>query len=309
MNQSTTTYQPAPLEHGTTYHWRVTARGPGGSTAGPLWSFTTATQAPAPSPAIHRLKVMTWNVQHGTDAADREAVDAQVALMVGANADVIGLQEVTVETGRDLRALYKAKLEAATGLTWYSVWAPAPFPPGVTSEGNLVLTRLPIVSWSTRQFDAAPSDSSWLGAKRAAARVELRVNGRNLNVFITHLDPTVSLRTVQLGEFLSWVSTYPAPRLVGGDFNMMPSEADYSSTTGWFDDAWASLVDRYQAAPGPNPGYTKDVRSIAPWTGQPGRIDYWFHEKSSSTVQPTEIAVLQTRRSDHHPVIMWVRVQ
>jgi endonuclease/exonuclease/phosphatase family metal-dependent hydrolase len=310
----TPSYKPSSLAAGTTYYWQVIARGLANTSAtGPVWNFTTASQAPPPPPppssTIHRLKVMTWNIQHGLDAWDREAVDAQVGLMVDANADVIGLHEVSIESGRDLRALYKSKLEAATGVTWHDVWAPAPFSERYNPEGNLVLSRLPIVSSSIAQFDVAPSDPTWLGTKRSAARVELRVNNRNLNVFFTHLDPMVSVRTLQLGEFLTWVSSYPAPRLVGGDFNMMPSEDDYVRTVGFFDDAWTTLVERYQAPPGPDPGYTKNVRGIAPWIGQPGRIDYWFHEKASTAVQPTEIAVLQTLRSDHHAVLMWVHVQ
>jgi endonuclease/exonuclease/phosphatase family metal-dependent hydrolase len=312
----TASYNLSSLAPGTTYLWQVIARGAANSSVpGPVWSFTTSSQAspppppPPPSPAVSRLKVMTWNIQHGLDAWDREAVDAQVGFMIDANADVIGLHEVSVETGRDLRALYKAKLEAATGVTWHAVWAPAPFAAQYNPEGNLVLSRLPIVSSSIAQFDVAPSDPGWLGTKRSAARVELRVNNRNLNVFFTHLDPMVSVRTLQLGQFLSWVSGFPAPRLVGGDFNMMPTEADYAHVSGFFDDGWTTLVERYQSAPGPDPGYTKNVRGIAPWTGQPGRIDYWFHEKASTTVQPTEIAVLQTLRSDHHAVLMWVHVQ
>ena len=88
---------------------------------------------------------MTWNIQHGTDANGSDAVDNQVRLMADSNADLIGLQEVTVASGRDLRALYKSKLEAVTGVTWNSVWAPGPYPTGRNPEGNVVLTRLGVV--------------------------------------------------------------------------------------------------------------------------------------------------------------------
>ncbi|HJR58966.1 MAG TPA: hypothetical protein VJ813_06210, partial [Vicinamibacterales bacterium] len=51
LGQATTAYDPpGDLAEGTTYFWRVTAIGPGGATAGPLWTFTTATAVqPAPS--------------------------------------------------------------------------------------------------------------------------------------------------------------------------------------------------------------------------------------------------------------------
>ncbi|MBA2302553.1 MAG: endonuclease/exonuclease/phosphatase family protein [Acidobacteria bacterium] len=307
------TYTPATLAAGTTYYWRVDAKGTAGAvTAGPLWTFTTAAAAPQPPPppaptpaptSASRLKVMTWNIQSGYDASSQYAADAQVAFMVDANADVIGLHEVTPE----LSSEYELKLEAATGVPWNAVWAP------ITTQsapgGNLVLSRLPITSSSIKQFDTAPNDPSWTGAKRSAARVGLQINGKAVNVFFTHLDTNVNMRTQQLSLLLSWVQTFPAPRLLGGDFNMMPSEADHGTVTAQYDDAWWSLVQSQQASPGPDAGYTKNYRTIAPWVGQPGRIDYWFHEKGSATAVPTEIAVLETQRSDHHAVIMWVRVQ
>jgi hypothetical protein len=42
-----TTYQPATLKLSTTYYWQVIATGAGGTTAGPIWSFTTPTIMPA----------------------------------------------------------------------------------------------------------------------------------------------------------------------------------------------------------------------------------------------------------------------
>ena len=302
------TYNPGPLAPATTYYWRVVAKGTGGSSAtGPLWRFTTAGTAPPPPPttAVNRLKLMTWNIQDGYDATAAEAVDAQVALMVDANADVIGLHEVGVSAGRDLSVIYRDKLQAATGRTWYRVWAPIPMQP--SPGGNLVLSRFPIVSSSIRQFDTAPADPGWSGTKRSAAQIELDVNGKRLHVFFTHLDTDVNVRAAQLTLLLDWVATFPAPRIVGGDFNMMPSENDYARVTNRFDDAWSTLVERLQSDP--DKGYTKNVRAIAPWVGQPGRIDYWFHERNSTTAIPTEIAVLETQRSDHHAVVLWVKVQ
>lgn len=48
-NVSSSTYTPATLANSTTYYWQILARNAGGTTAGPVWSFTTAA-APAPGP-------------------------------------------------------------------------------------------------------------------------------------------------------------------------------------------------------------------------------------------------------------------
>lgn len=167
-HQPGTQFNPGALAPSTTYFWQVTARGPGGPSTGPIWSFTTAGST-GTSTSLRRLKLLTWNIQHGLDARGAEAVDEQVALMVDSNADVIGLQEVSIEAGKDLSTLYKRKLEAATGDTWSGVWAPAPRAPIYTPEGNLILTRLPIVSSATTAWDTIPQWPDVIGAKRAAA--------------------------------------------------------------------------------------------------------------------------------------------
>src|SRR4029077_349151 len=45
-------FQPATaLAYSTTYYWQITAVNAGGSTAGPIWSFTTGAAPPSPPPA------------------------------------------------------------------------------------------------------------------------------------------------------------------------------------------------------------------------------------------------------------------
>jgi endonuclease/exonuclease/phosphatase family metal-dependent hydrolase len=306
--QTGTSFNPGALAAGTHYYWQVTAKNTAGSTLGPLWEFTTAdASSPPANTSLSRLKLLTWNVQHGYDATNAIAMDEQIALMVDSNADVIGLQEITIEPSTDMRTMYETKLEAATGYAWNSVWAPAPRPAGVTPEGDLILTRLPIVSSSTAAWDTDPNNTGNIGAKRAAAQVQVLVNNRPVNVIITHLDTDVTNRTQQLSMLLQFASQFASPRLVGGDFNMMPSETDHATMAAQFPDAWNTLVDPYQSSP--EPGYTKDARGIAPWTGQPGRIDYWFQEKTDTNALPTEISVVKTRRSDHNALLMSVKVQ
>jgi len=307
QQQTSTQFNPGALAGSTTYYWQITARNNAGVTASPVWRFTTAAASTGGSTTLGRLKVLTWNIQHGYDANNVEVIDEQVALMIDSHADVIGLQEITIEQGKDLSTLYKTKLEAATGATWNSVWAPAPRAPIYTPEGNLILTRLPILSWSTAAWDTMPGSPDMIGSKRSAAQVQLLVNNQPVNVIVTHLDTEVNTRSAQLTHLLQWARTFPAPRLIGGDFNMMPSETDHDTMASEFPDVWSTLINPYQSAP--EPGYTKDSRAIAPWVGQPGRIDYWFQEAAGQHAVPMEIAVLKTRRSDHNALLMWVKVQ
>jgi bacillolysin len=75
--QTATAYTPAVMTNNTTHYWQVTARNAGGSTAGPVWAFTTvappaAPSAPAtPSPAntatdVAMSAALTWSATGAT---------------------------------------------------------------------------------------------------------------------------------------------------------------------------------------------------------------------------------------------------
>ena len=75
--QSGTTYTPPPMATSTTYFWQVTARNAGGSTAGPVWTFTTGAPPPppgvpgTPSPAnaatgVATTAALTWSASGAT---------------------------------------------------------------------------------------------------------------------------------------------------------------------------------------------------------------------------------------------------
>ena len=81
-NQSVTSYTPGALAYAKKYYWRITAKGPGGSTVGPVWSFTTIAAPPAvpgtPSPADGASAVATSTLLKW--AASTRATSYDVAL-------------------------------------------------------------------------------------------------------------------------------------------------------------------------------------------------------------------------------------
>lgn len=299
--QTATTYQPpAPLSASRTYYWGVIAKGPGGATSGPIWTFTTA--APPTSARRDRLRLLTWNIQSGRDATGANAVEAQAALMADSGADVIALQEVTITPDYgDLTALYKSRLESLTGTTWYQVWAPAPRASTYTPEGNVLLSRIPFFSSATTQFDTVVDDPAWTDTKRSAAAITIVVNDVQVTVLNTHMPVDPNQRQRHLDLFQAWASSFQTPRLVGGDFNMLPGDAVYADMTGSLVDVWPVV------AGGTEYGFTKDVRSVAPF--QPGRIDYWFQEPVDARARASETWVVKTGRSDHHAVVVDVDVR
>ena len=297
-DQSTTTYTPsAALAYATTYYWQITAKGTGGSTVGPVWSFTTSAAPPPPTQTLDRLRVMTWNISMGKNLAGTSNVDEQVALMADSGAHIITLQEVTVSSGTDLRVLYETKLEALTHREWTAVWAADPR--ATPSEGNLILTMLPVLSSSIFQYDSAPWDPSWLDTKRSAAQISVSVNGVAVNVFATHLPLDANHRRSHINAMLTWVAGFAGPRIFGGDFNMVAGSPEYTTMQGAFADAWTLLAPDDQ-------GFTMDKRSSA--GNAPGRIDYWWQETTDTQARGTEVWVIKTKRSDHHALVIDVDV-
>ena len=241
---------------------------------------------------------MTWNISMGRNLAGTLNVDAQVALMADSGAHIIALQEVTISSGTDLRVLYETKLEALTQRDWNAVWAPGPRPS--PTEGNLLLTMLPVVSSSIFQYDSAPWDPSWQDTKRAAAQISVSVNGVPLNVFATHLPLDANHRRLHVNAMLAWIAGFSGPRLFGGDLNLVAGSTEYTTISGAFADTWTLL------APG-DQGFTMDKRNIA--GNAPGRIDYWWQEITDTPVRGSEIWVIKTTRSDHHALVTDFSVQ
>ncbi len=305
LNQTATLYQPAAsLSYNTTYYWRVTAKNAGGSTAGPVWSFTTEStppaQSPPPSTTLRRLRVMTWNVNRGRNAANNSDHAAQVSIIARSGAHVVVLQEVTIESGTDLPALYETELETATGRPWHAVWAEEPRGTSAVPQGNLVLSALPLAASATTALDGAPFNPGNVDAQRSAARVAVVVNGMTVTIAGTTLASDPESRSAQIAQLQGWMGTVSGRRLVGGTFNMQAGDAGYPEMASVFADVWPTLVTT------PDIGITTAAFGTP---AQPARVDGWWQERPASGASATEVWIVKTGRSDHHAVLADIEVR
>jgi len=229
----------------------------------------------APTAAVN-LRVMSFNVHHGNAGVTNLA-----SFIAAQSPDVVGLQEVHSYHVSG----YKSELERLTGRTWYTVWAPVG---GSSSEGNLLLSRYPYLSSGYREI----GPSSW-GGNRTAARGEILVNGVAIQIFNTHLDwnphGDTTNRTTNLTQLLEWSGTFPAPKMLIGDFN-----SNYWEW--WITEIKKTYTDTYQDVTGSAAG---------PATHQNGwRPDYIFRSRASaSSIVPTAAWVVSTTLSDHRPMM------
>jgi endonuclease/exonuclease/phosphatase family metal-dependent hydrolase len=303
-NQPGTNYQPlAALAYGTTYFWQVVARGAGGTTTGPVWTFTTAPLPSGDAPSVantnlKRLRVVTWNIKQGYNMIDgRNDYNLQIDMMAGLMPDVICLQEVSLSDA-DMPTLILNGLSARTGRTWRGQYQRqnTQTTPTTNNLGSMILTWLPIDAISSTLFTAG------LSQPFPALRLQVTVNGAPVHISTTHLYAwDADVRAAQLAVLQTWLSAQGARRVVTGDFNAFPFE-----TTMWngnwtleYADAWQTATSWIQ--PTDDGGFTFDRRTA---TQNPERIDY--HWTTGMTV--SEMFVVKTRRSDHHALVVDYKV-
>lgn len=181
--------------------------------------FVSATSAQT----LPTLRVIDWNVHHsgiGTDGVQDMA--RIVSWLTPRSPHVISLNEISAAAASDM----KQRLETATGVPWYSVQFGA-----AGAEGEAIVTRYPIVS----------STIHWMAdGVRHAGQATLDVNGRQVNVFTTHLQngDFPAIRQSQIAELITFAAGFAEPRLIAGDINAAPDYTEIQPLFSGYIDSW-----------------------------------------------------------------------
>lgn len=216
-----------------------------------------ATMPAAPRPA--RLKLVTFNIWHnqGDWAARRPLL---VAALKAQGADVIALQEVLEDANVGLEN--QARM-LARELGGYSVAFVSTDPEGAPRRyGNAILTRLPVLAENSVKLE--PLDDF-----RTALRVRVSVEGRPVDVVVTHLawqEDAGPVRARQIEHLLRWLPQDGTPLIVMGDFNATQDDVGLATLTGA---RFFSALPRNTV-----------VTTLNPAKGHPNRvIDHIFAER------------------------------
>jgi endonuclease/exonuclease/phosphatase family metal-dependent hydrolase len=289
-----TSFVPPALAYGKVYYWQVVARNATGATPGPVWSFSMATAA-GPGTSLKRLRVVTWNVQHGYTATNQHDIPAQIDLLASSNADVIVLEEITLADA-DMPTLFEQGLEARTGKNWTKIFAQSiTGAPKANSEGNMILTWLPVDEQESNIVCAIPGDQSVPAQSSCTAmiRAAVTVNSVQVHIASVHLNfPNPDHRAYQFAQLDAWSANFGPSRLIAGDFNMEPPDPMWTAWNTKYVDVW-SLVTGTTG----DLGYTMDKRTL---TNRPGRIDYMFMPLNNPRIGVQMFSVVKTVLSDHH---------
>jgi Bacterial Ig domain len=118
-NQSATTFLATSLQRGSTYYWQITAKGAGGTTPGPVWSFSVpATAAIATFVGTDVITQGTWKGLYGRDgyaiAADATSLPNYVTLSQAGQ-----LTWTFAASTTDARGLQKSATTDRIAAAWY----------------------------------------------------------------------------------------------------------------------------------------------------------------------------------------------
>ena len=245
---------------------------------------STSTSTSTSTTTSSTLKVLHWNIHHGVGTDGKYDISRIADWIVKTGAHVVSLNEVEKNVGgwgnEDQPARFASLLKSKTGKTWYYHFAHRTG--GTSGQGNLLLSRYPIESKSSRLISYS----------RSVARIAIIVNGFRVNVFSTHLDAdSSSRRATQMKELTKWAATFPEQRILAGDYNAWPGAWEISNMTSGHFDAWAVAKSAGTAVAysGNTAGNTRN-----------SRIDYIFYSKGATRLKLKEARVWDTRNSSGH---------
>jgi endonuclease/exonuclease/phosphatase family metal-dependent hydrolase len=192
----------------------------------------------------------------------------------------------------DLGATLEILLEQKTGIAWYRQFVNAKG--GSSGVGNLILSIFPFTSTGTHL----------LSYDRGVVQVGIVVNGRNINLFSTHIEYyNSSYRTIQTNEVKAWLENFAAPRILMGDFNTRPGTSDYYIIANSYVDAWMQAKATGTATSYNGTGATRGA----------SRFDYVYYSDVSSlvlkSVNVPDTSTNGVYPSDHDPVVAVFEVQ
>lgn len=250
------------------------------------WLAAAAFAAAQPAPAT--LRVMSYNIHHG-EGLDKKIDLARIArVILDAQVDVAGLQEVDRGVERTQRRDLPAELAQLTGMR---VAFENNYPYQGGEYGNAILTRLPLKRVKNTHYKMLRP-----GEQRGVLQVVLDLHGRDVLFLDTHIDyrPDETERLMNVEELKAIVAAAGAtPVILVGDFNATPESRTIGNLRAFLGDTWAAV--------GTGPGFSIPVRKPAK------RIDYiWI---TPASIEPLRMEVLHSEASDHLPVVAALRLK
>ncbi|MBP7745903.1 MAG: endonuclease/exonuclease/phosphatase family protein [Phycisphaerae bacterium] len=234
-------------------------------------------RAPARELPPRPLRVLTWNVQKG-----EHGLDALIAELRQADADIICLQEVTEPRGKAAVPNQSEQLGKALGMYVYS------HGDRLDDERNqalAILSRVPLLETkalcapdTTRNY-AVTAVAPWRDLRLRIACVHLAGTWK---AQWEHVQETSAARLRDWTALRAAANQWTGPTIIAGDFNTLPGASQF-----------AELGDRLRIVSGTEPTFPSATPAMC--------LDYVL---SSTELSCTKVTRVATAASDHQPVLV-----
>ncbi len=242
-----------------------------------------AAAACAAPPAAATVRVITWNVHHGADAADRVDVTRLADELAALAPDIVCLQEVDVGVRRSGHVDLPAELARRLGLH-------AVFGKNIDYQGgdygNAILSRWPIGEHGNLHYHMLRP-----GEQRGLLVAAIDTPVGRCTVGCTHIDwrPGDAERVANCAEILGLGAQLD---VLAGDFNDLPDSRVHAALATAFADCWSAVGE--------------GVGATYPQAEPRRRID-WLLVRRGSGWAPSDACVPACAASDHRPVLVELR--
>ncbi|NKX49334.1 endonuclease/exonuclease/phosphatase [Arthrobacter deserti] len=237
------------------------------------------------------VRVMTFNIRHGTDEDDDLDLESVADDIETAEAQIVGLQEVDRHRSARSDFVDQAKwlaerldMHYAFGLNRKTPPKEGRRKPGL--HGLVVLSKFPIVSarnhmLTNLKYAHRPTK------QRSMLEVVIDIKGTRISFYNTHLDnQRKEQRLSQLSEILAMARPSPRPSILVRDFNAQPHSRVMRTARTLFRDVMADLG--------------QGDEETFPYEEPDRRIDYIL---TRGPVSARWAEVIDTGSSDHMPVL------
>lgn len=257
------------------------------------WVRPHAGQRGAPS-ADSTIRVVSYNIRHGRGMDMVIDLERLAHVIRETGADIVGLNEVDIETERSSGVDQAGTLGELLGM--HVVYGPnIEYQGGL--YGNALLSRYPVERCRNISL-AAGGRARW-----GLIHAELAVEHAKLHVLVTHLSLEPAERAEQLQQILDVVSELSGPVVFMGDFNIVAGTDEDPSRVlrPVLRDTWTEMLARPDQATDATPGYT------FPSDNPSRRIDYIFVNDRLDLDQGRSVYTVDTQASDHLPLVAVLR--
>lgn len=248
-------------------------------------TVTVLSEPQVTSPDSNRLTVMSYNIHHGKGMDGEVDLERIADVIVAAEADIVGLQEVDIGVPRSGQQDIAAELARLTGLEYYEFGKNLDYNGG--DYGVAVLSRYPISDHKNMHFEQLGNE------QRSIQAAQIDVNGFPILLMNTHL----AHRPVDEPERLQYMKAardvvipeYESVRatLFVGDFNDVPESDTHLAVKKFMNDIWEVAGDGSEG-------------NTIPPNNPNRRIDYIFYD---GDIEPVDAHVPVGMASDHLPVV------